>query len=126
GAEEVIENPVKIEKLKGIQIPKITIDFKRKQGANIQDVITNYDKIIKDFLSSNSFNREIDSENKSFLKYTPNSFFTEVDLFTDEKIFHKLGEDQDWNYDTLEISEKDMKEVYGRVLKELQAIPDIP
>lgn len=126
GAEEVIENPVKTEKLKGIQIPKITIDFKRKQGANIQDVITNYDKIIKDFLVSNSFNREIDSENKSFLKYTPNSFFTEVDLFTDEKVFHKLGEDQDWNFDTLEISEKDMKEVYGRVLKELQAIPDIP
>lgn len=126
GAEEVIENLVKTEKLKGIQIPKITIDFKRKQGANIQDVITNYDKIIKDFLVSNSFNREIDSENKSFLKYTPNSFFTEVDLFTDEKVFHKLGEDQDWNFDTLEISEKDMKEVYGRVLKELQAIPDIP
>nr|WP_298995573.1 DEAD/DEAH box helicase family protein [uncultured Polaribacter sp.] len=126
GAEEVIENPVKTEKLKGIQIPKITIDFKRKQGANIQDVITNYDKIIKDFLASNSFNREIASENKSFLKYTPNSFFTEVDLFTDEKVFHKLGEDQDWNFDTLEISEKDMKEVYGRVLKELQAIPDIP
>lgn len=126
GAEEVIENPVKTEKLKGIQIPKITIDFKRKQGANIQDVITNYDKIIKDFLISNSFNREIDSENKSFLKYTPNNFFTEVDLFTDEKVFHKLGEDQEWNYDTLEISEKDMKEVYGRVLKELQAIPDIP
>ncbi len=126
GAEEVIENPVKTEKLKGIQIPKVTIDFKRKQGANIQNVITNYDKIIKDFLVSNSFNREIDSENKSFLKYTPNSFFTEVDLFTDEKVFHKLGEDQNWNYDTLEISEKDMKEVYGRVLKELQAIPDIP
>ncbi|WP_027078855.1 DEAD/DEAH box helicase [Maribacter antarcticus] len=126
GAEEVIENKIKSEKLKGIQIPKITIDFKRKQGANIQDVITNYDKIIKDFLISNSFNREIDSANKSFLKYTPNSFFTEIDLFTDENIFHKLGEDQDWNYDTLEISEKDMKEVYGRVLKELQAIPDVP
>ncbi|NER10043.1 type III restriction enzyme [Muriicola jejuensis] len=126
GAEEVIENPVKTEKLKGIQIPKITIDFKRKQGAKIQDVITNYDKILKDFLASNSFNREIDSENKSFLKYTPNSFFTEVDLFTDEKIFHKLGEDQEWNFDALKISEKDMKEVYGRVLKELQAIPDIP
>lgn len=126
GAEEVIENPVKYEKLKGIQIPKITIDFKRKQGVKIDDVITNFDKIIKDFLVSNSFNREIDSENKSFLKYTPNNFFTEVDLFTDEKTFHNLGEDQQWNYDTLEISEKDMKEVYGRVLKGLQAIPDIP
>lgn len=126
GAEEIIENPIKAEKLKGIQIPKVTIDFKRKQGANIQDVITNYDKIIKDFLESNSFTREINTKNLNFLKYTPNSFFTEVDLFTDEKVFHKLGEDQDWNYNPLQISEKDMKEVYGRVLKELQAIPDIP
>ena len=126
GAEEVIENPVKTEKLKGLRIPKVTIDFKRKKGANIQEVITNYDKIIKDFLASNSFNREINSEKKCFLKYTPNSFFTEVDLFTDEKIFHKLGEAQDWNFDALEISEKEMKEVYGRVLKDLQAIPDIP
>lgn len=126
GAEEVIENPVKTEKLKGIRIPKVTIDFKRKKGANIKDVITNYDKIIREFLVSNSFSREIGSEKKCFLKYTPNNFFTEVDLFTDEKVFHKLGEDQGWNFDALEISEKDMKEVYGRVLKDLQAIPDIP
>ncbi|MDG4714832.1 DEAD/DEAH box helicase family protein [Winogradskyella marincola] len=126
GAEEVIENPVKEEKLKGIQIPKITIDFKRKEGANIQEVITNYDKITTDFLTSNSFNRDFEESKKSFLKYTPNSFFTEVDLFTDADTFHKLGEDQDWNYEKLEISEKDMKEVYGRVLKDLKPIPDIP
>lgn len=126
GAEEVIDNPVKIEKIKGIQIPKITIDFKKKEGVKIQEVITNYDKIVKDFLDSNSFKREIDSENRSFLKYTPNTFFIEVDLFTDEDIFHKRGELEEWNYDTLKISEKDMKEVYGRVLKELQAIPDVP
>lgn len=126
GAEEVIENPVKQEKLKGIQIPKITIDFKRKEGANIQDVITNYDKIISDFLTSNSFNRDFGESKKSFLKYTPNSFFTEVDLFTDAGTFHKLGEDQDWNFEKLEISEKDMKEIYGRVLKDLKPIPDIP
>lgn len=126
GAEEVIENPVKTEKLKGIQIPKITIDFKRKPGVKIQDVITNYDKIIKDFLASNSFPRTIDEITYKFLPYTPSNFFTEIDLFTDVKVFHKLGEDQDWNFDTLEISEKDMKEVYGRVLNKLQAIPDIP
>ena len=126
GAEEVIENPVKTEKLKGIQIPKVTIDFKRKKGANIQEVINNFDKIIQDFLKSNSFNREFETDKKSFLKYTPNNFFTEVDLFTDEKVFHKLGEDQDWNFDKLEISEKDMKEIYGRVLKDLKAIPDVP
>lgn len=126
GHEEIIENSVKTEKLRGIQIPRIKIDFKRKQGVNIQDVIQNYEKIISDFINSNSFPREIDGENIHFLKYSPDSFFTEVDLFADESTFHKLGEDQNWNYDTLEINEKDMKEIYGRVISKLKPIPDIP
>src|SRR5690606_27912104 len=61
-----------------------------------------------------------------FLRYTPDSFFTEVDLFADEKLFHKLGEDQNWNYEQLVITEKDMKEVYGRVIAKLKPIPDVP
>lgn len=126
GQEEVIDNVVKQEKLKGIQIPKIKIDFKRKKDANILDVIKNYDKIITDYLASNSFNREIEGSNTKFLRYTPDSFFTEVDLFADEKLFHKLGEDQNWHYEQLVISEKDMKEVYGRVISKLKPIPDVP
>lgn len=126
GHEEVIENVVKHEKLKGIQIPKIKIDFKRKQGANILEVIQNYYKIINDYFESNSFSREIEGNATKFLKYTPDSFFTEVDLFTDEKMFHKLGEDQNWNYDSFEVSEKDMKEVYGRIIAKLKPIPDVP
>ncbi|MGC6413320.1 MAG: DEAD/DEAH box helicase [Bacteroidia bacterium] len=125
GQVEVIENVVKHEKLKGIQIPKIKIDFKRKKNANILDVIKNYDKIITDYLASNSFSREIDGVNTKFLRYTPDSFFTEIDLFSDEKLFHKLGEDQNWNYEQLVISEKDMKEVYGRVISKLKPIPDV-
>lgn len=126
GQEEIIENPVKFDKLKGIQIPKVKIDFKRKQGANIMDVIQNYDKIITDYLDSNSFSREIGGNKTQFLKYTPDSFFTEVDLFSDEATFLKLGEDQNWNYEILEVSEKDMKEVYGRVITRLKPIPDVP
>jgi len=126
GQEEVIENEVKQEKLKGIQIPKIKIDFKRKKDVNILDVIKNYDKIITDYLETNSFNRDIEGTNTKFLRYTPDSFFTEVDLFADEKLFHKLGEDQNWHYEQLVISEKDMKEVYGRVISKLKPIPDVP
>lgn len=126
GQEELIDNRIKYEKLKGIQIPKVKIDFKRKQGANIMDVIQNYDKIITDYLDSNSFSREIEGNKTQFLKYTPDSFFTEVDLFSDEAIFLKLGEDQNWNYQLLEVSEKDMKEIYGRVITKLKPIPDVP
>ena len=125
GQEEMIDNPIKHEKIKGIQIPKIKIDFKRKQGANILNVIENYEKIINDYLESNSFNRTIDGTKTKFLRYTPDNFFTEVDLFSDESQFHKIGEDQNWNYDQLEISEKDMKEVYGRVISKLKPIPDV-
>lgn len=126
GQEELIDNRIKYEKLKGIQIPKVKIDFKRKQGAKIMDVIQNYDKIITDYLDSNSFSREIEGNKTQFLKYTPDSFFTEVDLFSDEAIFLKLGEDQNWNYQLLEVSEKDMKEIYGRVITKLKPIPDVP
>ena len=126
GREELVDNFVKQEKLKGIQIPKIKIDFKRKKDANILEVIQNYSKIIGDYLTSNSFPRDIEGINRKFLRYTPDSFFTEVDLFADEKIFHKLGEDQDWNYERLVLSEKDMKEIYGRVISKLKPIPDVP
>jgi type III restriction enzyme len=126
GQEETIDNPIKTEKIKGIQIPKIKIDFKRKSGANIMEVIQNNDKIIEDYLESNSFSREIEGNKRQFLRYTPDSFFTEMDLFSDEEQFHKLGEDQNWNYDQLEISEKDMKEIYGRVVSKLKPIPDVP
>ncbi len=126
GHEEMIDNPVKTEKLKGIQIPKIKIDFKRKKDANILDVIKNNNKIIGDYLDSNSFSRDINGINTKFLRYTPDSFFTEVDLFADEKLFHKLGEDQNWHYEKLAITEKDMKEIYGRVIAKLKPIPDVP
>jgi type III restriction enzyme len=126
GHEEVIDNPIKQDKIKGIQIPKIKIDLKRKQDANILEVINNYDKIISDYLESNSFSREIDGVKTKFLRYTPDNFFTEIDLFTDENMFHKLGEDQNWNFEQLIISEKDMKEVYGRVIAKLKPIPDVP
>jgi superfamily II DNA or RNA helicase len=126
GNEEVIDNVLKQEKIKGIQIPKIKIDFKRKRDVNIMDVITNYTKIINDYLASNSYNREVDGLNSKFLKYTPDSFFTEVDLFADEELFHKLGEEQNWHFEQLIISEKDMKKVYGRVISKLKPIPDVP
>ena len=126
GEEVTIENPVKKDKLKNIQIPKITIDFKRKDGASIKKVIENYDKIITDYTESNCFNRELDDVNSKFLKYTPNNFFTEIDLFTDEATFHKIGEDQDWNFDKLIVTAKDMKDIYGRVVSKLKPIPDVP
>ena len=127
GEEKLIDNPVKTQKLKGIQIPKVRIDFKRKEGANIQSVLTNYDKIMEDYLESNSFPRELEEgKTTPFLKYTPDNFFTEVDLFADEKLFHKLGEDQDWNYEQLVLSKKNMKDIYGRVLQKVKPIPDVP
>jgi superfamily II DNA or RNA helicase len=124
GKLQEIDNPVKPKLLSGIQLPKITLDLKRREGAKIQAVIQNYDKILSDFVEYNCFKRIIDEEILTFIKYAPDNFFTEVDLFTDEKIFHQLGEQQGWNYDTLAINEKDMKDIYGRVLTKVTPIPD--
>ena len=126
GEEMIIKNSVKKNKIQGVRIPKIKVDFKRKKDVSIQKVIENYDKIIQDYIESNCFNRTIEDEQLHFIKYSPNNFFTEIDLFADESIFHKMGEEQNWNYDTLEITEKDVKEIYGRIITKLKPIPDVP
>ncbi|MEZ4939186.1 MAG: hypothetical protein R2799_16495 [Crocinitomicaceae bacterium] len=69
-----------------------------KKDANIIDVIENFDKIIADYLESNTFSRDIEGSKTKFLTYTPDTFFTEIDLFSDEIMFHKLGEDQNWHF----------------------------
>lgn len=126
GEEVLIDNPVKTEKLKGIQVPKVRVDFKRKQGVSIQDVIQNYDRIVQDFLDHNCFNREIEGDHLKFLRYAPNNFFVEIDLFADEKVFSKLGEEQGWQYQTLALADKDINEIYGRIVSKLKPIPDVP
>ena len=126
GEELLVTNPVKYKKIEGVRIPKIKIDFKRKKEASIKNVIENYSKIIDDYISTNCFNRTIDKTLTQFIKYSPDSFFTEIDLFADSTIFHKMGEDQNWNYEQLILSEIDIKEIYGRVLAKLKPIPDIP
>lgn len=126
GEETVVFNPIKKEKIKSIRIPKIKIDFKRKKGVKILDVMQNYDLIISNYIKDNCFSREINGKIEKFLKYQPNSFFTEIDLFADESIFHKIGEDQNWNYEKLIVSDKDIKEIYGRVVVKKKPIPDLP
>jgi superfamily II DNA or RNA helicase len=126
GEEMLIDNPVKVEKLKGIQVPKVRVDFKRKKDVSIQDVIQNHGKIIQDFLDHNCFPRTIEGNNYKFLRYAPNNFFIEIDLFADEKVFSKLGEEQGWHYETLVIEDKDIKEIYGRIVSRLKPIPDVP
>ncbi len=82
--------------------------------------------MIDHYILNNCFNRDIEGKNVKFLKYSPESFFTEVDLFVDEAAFNKLGEAQKWHYESLLITEKEIKEIYQRVLAKLQPIPDVP
>jgi len=69
GEEQVIENISKSDLLKGLQIPKIKIELKRKPGAAIMEIIENYEKVINDFFEHNSFCREIEEKPLKYWAY---------------------------------------------------------
>lgn len=127
GDEQPVDNPPKTELLKGVYLPKVRVSFKRRDEVSIMDVIGQYETIVDEFLRYNCFAKEETGGECHYLKgYKPNTFFTEVDLFQDFKIFEQAAQQGQWNQAALRIEERDLKAIYGRVVSKLHAIPDVP
>jgi len=116
-------NKAKSELLKGKSIPKIKADFKRKPDVDLIGLIKDTETIVNRFIEDNCFEGENDKI-KRFLKYRPDSFFVEVDVFSDKEIYHKQIQQGGGVPATLFISEKETKLIYGRILKNLPCLPD--
>jgi len=63
-------------------------------------------------------------EIKIFLKYKPESFFIEVDVFSDKNVYHEQIINSDGIETPFIISDKEIKSIYGIVLKNLHCLPD--
>jgi len=118
-----IINKVKSELLNGKYIPHIKADFKAKEGVNLIALVSDTETVVNNFIKDNCFTGELD-EVKSFLKYRPDSFFLEVDIFADKKEYHKQLQQSGGIPKTLVITEKEMKSIYGAVQKILHCLPD--
>ena len=74
-------------------------------------------------MEDNCFEGENDT-NKRFLKYRPEQFFIEVDIFADKNTYHQQIKEKGGKPETLNITEKELKQIYGIVQKNLPCLPD--
>lgn len=116
-------NRAKSELLKGKYLPHIKADFKAKEGVSLINLINDTETIVSKYTEDNCFAGEND-EVKSFIKYRPDSFFLEVDIFADKKEYHKQLQQSGGVATTLSITDKEFKAIYGHVQKNLHCLPD--
>ncbi|PWT71226.1 MAG: hypothetical protein C5B59_18445 [Bacteroidetes bacterium] len=116
-------NKSKPDLLTGKYIPHIKADLKAKQDVNLISLITNVQGITSKFVEDNCLEGENDTV-KRFLKYRPDQFFVEVDIFSDKKVYHKQIKEEGGEPTTLQITDKELKKIYGLVQKTLPCLPD--
>jgi len=116
-------NKAKSNLLTGKYIPHIKADLKAKQDVSLLSLITNIEGITSSFCEENCFEGENDTT-KRFLKYRPEQFFLEVDIFSDKNVYHKQIKEKGGKPTTLQITEKEIKQIYGIVQKNLHCLPD--
>jgi superfamily II DNA or RNA helicase len=121
--KQPIINKAKSELLRGKYVPHIKADFKAQEGVNLISLINDYDTVVDRFVDDNCFAGEND-DLKRFIKYRPDSFFVEVDLFADKKEYHKQLQQSGGIKTALTITEKEIKTIYGHVQKNLHCLPD--
>ena len=121
--KQVITNRVKSELLKGKYVPHIKADFKVIEGVSLINLINDIDTVVDRFMEDNCFPGKNDQV-KRFIKYRPDSFFLEVDIFADEKEYHSQLQQSGGVETILQLTEKEVKTIYGIVQKNLHCLPD--
>ncbi len=106
-------------------LPRIRAEFKVRPGVRLLDhLVGNIDGIVNNYLESNCLEGMQDTL-KRFIKYRPESFFVEVDVFADKQIYHKQIKEAGGQEHPLEVTDKAMKDAYGIIQKNLPCLPDI-
>lgn len=118
-----VTNKAKSELLDGKYIPHIKADFRVRENVKLFDLIENIDSIVSNYKEENCFEGKED-EVKRFLKYKPESFFIEVDVFSDKGVYHEQIINSSGIETTFTITDKEINSIYGIVLKNLHCLPN--
>jgi len=118
-------NRAKSDHLAGRYLPHIKADFKVKPGAKLMDLVHDIITVVDQYLEANCFAGLDDSERK-YLKYRPESFFLEIDVFANRSIYHQQLMNSGASFEKLSVVEKAVKDIYGIVQKNLLCLPDTP
>lgn len=126
-----IVNHAKSDLLEGLFLPSIKADFKARPDVQLMGLVRDVEKVVDEFVKYNCFSKpDEDSALPDeippgvFFKFTPGSFFVEVDVFADQKVFHKQMRDVGFQDSKLEVDESHAKGIYAIVMKNLFCLPD--
>lgn len=118
-------NKLKSDRLEQRYIPRVRADFKVRDGVNLMKLVRDENTIIDQYLENNCFADPKGIEKvKRYLKYRPESFFVEVDIFADSKIYHEQMRDVGADFYTMKLQEKQTRAIYGIVQRNLFCLPD--
>jgi hypothetical protein len=125
-----VTNRSKSDRLEGLFLPHIKADFKARENVKLMDLVRDVETVVDEFVKYNCFEKQHAHEAEGgeippgvFLKFTPGSFFVEVDVFADQKVFHQQLRGK-FSDDVLELSESHAKGIYAIVMKNLFCLPD--
>jgi len=119
--------------LEGLFLPSIKADFKARPDVHVLSLARDVEKVVDEFVKYNCFSKQDGSRSDAdasgipsgiFLKFTPGSFFIEVDVFADQKVFHKQMRDVGFQDLRLEVNGSHAKGIYAIVMKNLFCMPD--
>jgi len=123
-------NRAKSDRLEGLFLPDIKADFKARPAVMLMDLVRDVETIVDEYIKYNCFSKPDESEGEAdeippgtFLKFTPGSFFVEVDVFADQKIFHQQLRGI-FPEDALALTESHAAGIYAIVMKNLYCLPD--
>lgn len=123
--KKAVTNRVKSEKLNDIFLPRIKADLKVKPGVKLTDLVGDIKTVTAKYIQSNCYQLP-DCPEKFYLKYRPNSFFAEVDVFADTNVFHRQLLDSGGEEARFKVSNDMMKKILSIVFTKLLCLPDTP
>lgn len=121
--KEKITNKAKSHILKGKYLPHIKAEYIVKEGIQLIDLIRNISSVTDSYLKDNCFESD-DGTGDFFIKYRPNSFFMEIDVFSDKKVYHKQIQQSGGKKTQLLIQDSDINSIYSFACKNLYCMPD--
>jgi superfamily II DNA or RNA helicase/phage repressor protein C with HTH and peptisase S24 domain len=120
---EKVTNHAKSKLLNGRFLPKIKADFKAKPDVKLMDLLSDTETVVNKFIEHNCFNGKEDNS-KKFLKYKPDAFIIEVDVFADRKVYHEQMQKSGGIETIYQWNDKTLKDIYNIVHKSLYCLPE--
>ncbi|MBK8395926.1 MAG: hypothetical protein IPL26_11920 [Leptospiraceae bacterium] len=117
-----ITNIVKKHLLKDKKIPIIKASDKIKKDVTLDGLMSDTDAIVNSYIQHNCTPNP--DKSRVYLKFAPTSFFTIIDIFSDDFTFLKAMEEKGIPSEKFQINEDDYKEIYTRIVKKVPHIPD--